>query len=97
MKHFAVFIKYLESLDKIKSVQEVHRNLLQSGVEKGIILVSGPIEPRTGGIVIMRSQSMEDVKKFFNEDPYLKNNYAEYTFFEFKPGKHQPFLSDWIN
>lgn len=97
MKHFAVLIKYIESVDKIISVQDIHRKILRDGVEKQIILLSGPQEPRTGGLVIMRSESIESAKDFFKEDPYLKNHFAEYNFYEFKPGKHQPFLSNWIN
>ena len=44
----------------------------------------------------MRSESIATAKDFFKDDPYLKNNYAEYSFYEFKPGKHQPFLNEWI-
>jgi len=96
MKHFAVFIKYKADLNDIISIQDIHRNILKQGVENEVILVSGPFEPRTGGLVIMRSESIATAKDFFKDDPYLKNNYAEYSFYEFKPGKHQSFLNEWI-
>jgi len=97
MNHFLVLINYKASLDEIVKVQEVHRLNLQRGIESGIVLVSGPMEPRTGGLVIMKSSSLESAKDFFAEDPYFKNNLAEYNFILFKPGKHQDILNSWIN
>ena len=97
MKHFIVLIKYKVPIDEIIKVQDVHRSILQQGIESGVVLMSGPMEPRTGGLVILKSDSIESANRLFAEDPYYKNDLAEYNFYEFSPGKHQSFLSDWIN
>lgn len=97
MKHFLVLIKYISPIEEIIKVQDEHRAILQSGVDAGIILFSGPLEPRNGGLVVLRSESIDLAKNFFQNDPYLKNKLAEYNFFQFNPGKHQDFLSNWIN
>ena len=36
------------------------------------------------------------IEEFFNDDPYLVHQAAEYTFVEFNPVKRQPFLEAWI-
>ena len=58
--------------------------------------MSGPENPRTGGVVIAKANSLEEIKSFFSNDPYFKNNSAEYEFREFNPVKFQNILADWI-
>jgi uncharacterized protein YciI len=73
-----------------------HRKFLQTGYDKKILLFSGPRNPRIGGIVAARADSLEDIKSFFANDPYKIYNAADYEFFEFDPVKHQAFLEDWV-
>ncbi len=97
MKHFLILIKYIAPLEKIDLILSEHRNFLQSGYDKNILLLSGPNISRTSGIILARSNSLEEIKKFFAFDPYLLNNLALYEFIEFVPVKHQGFLKEWID
>jgi uncharacterized protein YciI len=96
MKHFIVEIIYKEPIEKIEALTPVHREFLQTGYKNQTLLISGPKVPRTGGIVIARSDSMENIVAFFKNDPYALNNVAEYHFIEFNPKSHQTFLKAWI-
>ncbi len=58
--------------------------------------MSGPMNPKTGEVVIARAQSLSDIQAFFAFDPYLANQAATYNFVEFEPVKFQPFLKDWL-
>lgn len=97
MKHFLILITYTAPIEKIDLILQEHRNFLQTGYDKNILLLSGPNTSRTTGIVLARNNSLEDIKKFFASDPYLINNLASYEFIEFNPVKHQGFLKEWIN
>jgi uncharacterized protein YciI len=97
MLHFIIFVTYKVPLSKIDEMLPEHRKFLQAGYDKRILLFSGPRNPRIGGIVAARADSLEDIKSFFANDPYYINNAADYEFFEFDPVKHQSFLEDWIN
>ncbi len=97
MKHFVISIKYSAPIEKIDDHLASHRNFLQIGYDIGFLLCSGPCNPRTGGIIIARSESREELELLFQKDPYLINKLADYEFIEFNPVKHQDFLSDWIN
>jgi uncharacterized protein YciI len=96
MKHFIINVTYLAPLTKIDEMLAEHRKFLQGGYDKGLLLFSGPRNPRTGGIVAARADSLESIKSFFNNDPYKIAGAADYEFVEFDPVKHQPFLEDWI-
>lgn len=97
MKHFIIKVNYLVPLEKIDGLLDEHRKFLQKGYDGGILLFSGPTNPRTGGIVAARGKSVDIVKDYFKNDPFLINNMAEYSYTEFNPVKHQDFLSEWIS
>ncbi|MFT3783791.1 MAG: YciI family protein [Nibricoccus sp.] len=96
MKFCVVEITYTAPLAEIDRVLQSHRDFLQIGYDEKRLLLSGPQNPRTGGVVIARGESVEDVKAFFARDPYQVNQLANYRFIEFTPVKHQPFVADWI-
>jgi uncharacterized protein YciI len=96
MKHFVVEIIYTVPIEKIEELTPIHREFLQTGYLNGILLISGPKVPRTGGIVIARGNSLEEVSDFFKNDPYSLNNAAKYHLTEFNAKSHQPFLKEWL-
>ena len=52
MKHFLVDIDYLVPVEELAEILPRHRAFLQTGYDKGILLCSGPKEPRTGGLAV---------------------------------------------
>jgi len=96
MTHFIISVTYKVPLTKIDEMLSDHRKFLQTGYDKGLLLFSGPRNPRTGGFIAARAESLEKIKEFFSNDPYKINDFASYEFMEFDPVKRQPFLEDWI-
>ncbi len=96
MKHFLVEITYTAPLDAIDKVVAQHRAHLKTGYDRKLLLLSGPQEPRVGGIVIARGESRPEVEAFFAADPYQVAGVAKYRFIEFKPVSHQPELAGWV-
>ncbi len=96
MKHFLVFINYKVPVDQLGETVQQHRDFLQTGYERGWLLMSGPRNPKTGGIVVARAPSQADLVDFFKDDPYKILGLADHEFLEFDPVKHQPWLADWI-
>lgn len=96
MKHFVVEIIYKVPIETIEELTPSHREYLQTGYQKGLLLVSGPQIPRTGGILIARAETLEEIIEFTQNDPYSKNNAAEYKIIEFQPKSRQKFLNEWL-
>lgn len=96
MKHFVIEIIYKVPLEKIEELTDAHREYLQTGYKIGLLLVSGPQVPRTGGILIARANSVDEIIQFTKNDPYAINKAAEYRIIEFNPKSRQSFLNDWF-
>ena len=96
MTHFMVEITYTVPYDVLSSVTPEHRIFLQTGYDKGWLLMSGPMNPRKGGIVIAKAPTIDDLRAFFAIDPYAIKGLATYRFVEFDPVKRQPFLESWV-
>jgi len=75
-----------------------HRAFLQEGYDRGHFLLSGPHIPPTGGILIARAESLDDLKELLKEEPFTKANVMRFkTITEFNPVQHQPFLRGWFS
>jgi uncharacterized protein YciI len=96
MKHFIITLSYKVPIEKIDELLVEHRDFLDSGYEKKILLSSGPKNPRDGGILIARAESLEAMKDFCNSDPFCKAEYAEYQYAEFIPVKYQKDFKTWF-
>ena len=96
MKFFVIEISYTAPLTEIDRVLLKHREFLQTGYDQKRLLLSGPQNPRTGGVLIARGESLEEVQQFFANDPYQLEKLTTYRFIEFTPVKHLPAVAEWI-
>ena len=96
MKHFLVEITYLVPFESLDDIRPAHRSFLQTGYDKGWLLMSGPLVPPIRAFVVARAPEMADLQSFFANDPYQIEGKATYRFFEYEPVKRQGFLEDWI-
>ena len=74
-------IRYRRPIEEVLAVQEQHRSYLRSLKQEGTLIASGPLEPRTGGALLLRVPD-EDVTHALNtirdRDPYVMFGIAEY-------------------
>jgi uncharacterized protein YciI len=96
MKHFIVEITYTAPLEEVATITPMHREFLQKGYDQGLLLMSGPQNPKIGGIVVCRAASLADIQGFFKNDPYGRGKVAEYRFIEFEPVKRTVLVEPWI-
>ena len=74
-----------------------HRKFLQDGYNEGRFLLSGPSIPPTGGVLVARAESLEELNAFLADEPFCKENLMRFRkIIEFKPVQHQPFLKEWF-
>lgn len=84
---FILNLTYVKPLDEIETFLSQHRAFLDHYYQKEIFLLSGPKEPRNGGIIICHAASQDDVKQIISEDPFFIHKVAEYEIVEFIPVK----------
>lgn len=70
MKYFAVFLPMLDQ-EKSRIYRLKHLDFLQKNRSEGKILANGCFSDNTGGLVIYRMSSFEEVKNLVEQDPYV--------------------------
>tara|TARA_R110002126_G_scaffold288439_1_gene442146 strand:- start:1185 stop:1475 length:291 start_codon:yes stop_codon:yes gene_type:complete len=93
---------YIVSLNYIKPLEEVNRYLpehlefLNKYYESGDFILSGRKEPRTGGVILAKTQGLKDLEQILNLDPFYREGVAEYDIVEMVPSKSSPELSSLV-
>jgi uncharacterized protein YciI len=85
-------LDYLVPEDEVAKIRPAHREFLDIGYSKGILLASGPKLPKTGG-TILAIGDIDEIKEFIKNDPFYVNNIAKYDFRTFDAVKHIPELN----
>jgi uncharacterized protein YciI len=78
-----------------KSIRE-HLAYLEKGFQSGSILVSGPKAVGSGGFIIMKAESEEEIFDFFDSDPMKILGVQNYIVNEFAVYKNYPLPCDWF-
>jgi uncharacterized protein YciI len=87
---FIISLTYTKSIEAIEKELANHSKFLDKYYSLGLLICSGRKQPRTGGVIISKSTSREDVEKMISEDPFYKNQLAEYELIELIPTKYAP-------
>ncbi|MDD6210839.1 MAG: YciI family protein [Bacteroidales bacterium] len=83
---FVIVLTYKAPLEEIDRHLEAHRAFLNRYYASGNFIVSGPQNPREGGVILCRATDRKEVEKILSEDPF--NAVAEYSITEFLPTKY---------
>lgn len=76
-----MLVRYRRPLSEIEAVTEAHRAYLRTLQEQGILVASGPLDPRSGGMFLLRVQDanpLADLDTIRNNDPFFKAGLANY-------------------
>jgi uncharacterized protein YciI len=87
---FIISINYLKSLEEIDSLLEEHIKFLKKQYAEKVFIASGRKVPRTGGIIIAKTENKEKLNAILKQDPFYKNGAAEYQVTEFIPSMTLP-------
>jgi uncharacterized protein YciI len=93
---FIIQLTYITSISEVDKYLQAHREFLDYHYKQGLLLASGPMKPRTGGIIIATTNDKAHLVEVFKQDPYYLAEIAEYKFIEFTPIKHRDELKELI-
>jgi uncharacterized protein YciI len=89
-------LTYIAPISEVDKYLQAHREFLDYYYKQGLLLVSGPMTPRTGGIIIAASNDKAYLESIFQQDPYYLAEIAEYHFIGFTPVKYRDELKELI-
>ncbi|MFT4058493.1 MAG: YciI family protein [Legionella sp.] len=93
---FIIKLNYLAPTDEIDKYLNAHREFLDYYYKQDLFIASGPMKPRTGGIIIATTNDRDYLENIFKRDPYYLAEIAEYEFIEFTPVKHRDEIKNLI-
>lgn len=93
---FIIQITYQSPISEIDKYVQAHREFLEYHYKQGLFLVSGPMNPRTGGIIIALTKDKDYLESVLQQDPYHLAEIADYQLIEFTPIKHRDEIKDLI-
>lgn len=93
---FVLVVTYTAPLTAVDAVMPAHRHFLDEHFATGEFLASGPLDPRTGGVILARVRSADRVAELIAADPFTRRGLAAYEVHAFAPtrGPFAPLLRD---
>lgn len=85
---FIVQLSYKVPIKEVDKYLPAHREFLDYYYKQGLLIASGPIKPRTGGILIAATTDKAYLESVLKQDPYSLAEITDYQLIEFTPVKH---------
>ena len=90
---FLILLRYKKPLAEVDRFVVEHRQFLKQHYDAGTLLLSGPKEPRDGGVIMAKATSRGAIEAIIHADPFFREGIADYEIVEFKPVMHAPSLA----
>ncbi len=91
-----LLLKYIKPLEEVERLMPAHKEFLDRFYREGKIVVSGPREPRTGGVILADVDSELEAMKIVVEDPFFTEKVADYEVVRFTPTRHDPRFAAFV-
>jgi uncharacterized protein YciI len=82
-------IRYRRPLEEVLNVIEAHREYLRELKRQGLLIASGPFDPRSGGGLLLRVPDGDvqgTLDRIRDNDPFTTTGVAQYELLAWKPG-----------
>ena len=97
MKYFIVE-GILQDADRINDeIMKEHMAYTQRAMDAGMILTSGLKSDMSGGIFVMKAESLEKIEAYLSNEPFKVYGIQDYKTTEFEPHYFNQSPSEWFN
>ncbi|MBK9796515.1 MAG: hypothetical protein IPP58_08440 [Holophagaceae bacterium] len=82
-----IIVRYRRPLSEVEAATEAHRAYLRTLAERGTLVASGPLDPRFGGLWLVRVQDenpLADLDALMAGDPFHQQGLANYELLPWK-------------
>ncbi len=80
---YLILLTYTRPPEEIAAALEDHRAYLRRAYDAGRFIVSGPRVPASGGVIIARAASLEEVRGYVRDDPFYQRGLATHEIIPF--------------
>lgn len=94
---FVIDLKYIVPLEQLDAHMTEHVKYLHKYYKLNVFVASGRKVPRTGGVILAKSKSREEVDEIIREDPFYQHKLAEFSVTEFLTSQVHPDIKKFLN
>lgn len=94
---YLILLTYIRSADEVAAARPAHREYLDRCYAAGKLVCSGPRDPATGGVILARVDTEEEVQRIIADDPFFVDGVATYEAVRFQPVKYDPAFAPFID
>jgi uncharacterized protein YciI len=84
---FVVLLRFSDNKAQAGKFLEGHKSWIKRGFDDGVFLLSGSIQPSSGGAVLAYNTSLSDLQGRVNDDPFVAENIVSAEILEITPGQ----------
>ncbi len=85
---FVILLTYQKPLSRIDELMRSHVEFLTRCTRAGVFLASGRQDPRIGGVILARCESVELLTEVMEQDPFIQDEAATFEIIQFRTSLH---------
>ncbi len=82
---FVVFLKFAANRGRAGQLMEGHKAWIKRGIDDGVFLVVGSLQPNQGGGIVAHGTSRAALEARVREDPFVADGVVSAEIFEIAP------------
>lgn len=84
---YVVLLKFSENKSQAGQFMEEHNAWIKKGLDDGVFLVVGSLQPNLGGAVVVHNMVKSDLDALIAQDPFVANDIVKAEVLEITPAK----------
>jgi len=89
---FIVFLRFSENRAQAGRFIDGHKDWIQRGLEAGVFLVVGSLQPNAGGAILAHGTTLAALQARVDEDPFVAEKVVSAEILEITPARTDPRL-----
>ena len=84
---FVVLLKFSGNKSQVSQFMEGHNEWIKRGIDDGIFLLVGSLQPNLGGGIVAHNTTLSDLQSRVNGDPFVAENVVNAEILEITPSR----------
>ena len=94
---FVVLLRFADNKSEASQFMDGHKAWIKKGLDDGVFLLTGSLQPNAGGAILAHQTSLEDLQDRVNKDPFVAENVVSAEIVEITPSSADERLSFLLN
>jgi uncharacterized protein YciI len=84
---FIVLLRFSSNKARAGQFMEGHKEWIKRGIDDGVFLLVGSLQPNSGGGIVAHNTSLPDLQRRVNDDPFVAEDVVSAEILEIAPSR----------